>query len=78
MTTSLRKDSRSPSSKVIPAHFVQLVDPGAKPAPLPVTSSEVPCTSKGARVTLIKEGDTVKSIEIHCTCGEVIHLDCEY
>lgn len=29
-------------------------------------------------ITLIKEGDSVRVIEITCTCGEVIRLQCEY
>jgi|GEM_PF-616692 len=29
-------------------------------------------------VDVQKDGDRVEKISIHCTCGEVIHLDCVY
>jgi hypothetical protein len=69
------------SGKVIPAQFVQITHASkAKSASRVVLAS--PAASEDAqqkpKITLIKEGETVKAIEIQCACGAVIHLDCEY
>lgn len=32
----------------------------------------------GPSIDIQKNGDRVEKISIHCTCGEVIHLDCVY
>lgn len=29
-------------------------------------------------VNLIREGDIIREIEVTCSCGEVLHLICEY
>lgn len=29
-------------------------------------------------VKVHKEGDTVRRIQIHCSCGQIIDLDCQY
>ena len=31
-----------------------------------------------AEVKLIKEGDSIKSIQVICKCGEVINIQCVY
>lgn len=31
-----------------------------------------------SRVELIREGDIVRRIDVHCRCGEVIQLLCDY
>jgi hypothetical protein len=30
------------------------------------------------RITLIREGDTVQAIEVECTCGKKIRLNCVF
>lgn len=53
------------------------LDPGdAYRFKLPMTeeSQDLPQPS----VDVQKNGDRVEKISIHCTCGEVIHLDCVY
>ena len=68
------------SSKVIPGRNVTIFDPhAAKPAPAPVPpKAPPPAAASEPRVRLIKDGDVVTAIEILCSCGEVIHLNCEY
>jgi hypothetical protein len=62
----------TPSGKVIPAQHVRMATPCAMQTQPPAVSKPQPV------VKLIKDGETVKVIEIHCSCGEVIRLDCEY
>lgn len=60
---------------VIPAQHIQFhAAPAPPPAPAPRAE---PCQAK-PQITVIKEGDTVRAIEIVCICGEMIRLDCEY
>lgn len=35
-------------------------------------------TENQAEVKLIKEGDSIKSIQVICSCGEVINIQCVY
>jgi hypothetical protein len=75
MSASIRQDRPSLSGNVIPAAHVQVVHAHAN------TVGEVSCalgTTAAPRITLIKDGDVVRAIEIVCTCGEVIRLDCAY
>ena len=68
------------SGNVIAAQHIHFVKPNdkkpvvaSKPGePLPAPAYHQP------QVTLIKDGDTVRAIEVTCTCGEVIRLDCKY
>jgi hypothetical protein len=79
MNTSVRKDNAFLGGKVIPAHFVHMVSASPPVSPLPPGEGlAVKGSHEEPKVTLIKEGDTVKAIEIHCTCGAVVRLDCEY
>jgi len=55
----------SPGSKPFPS-----LKPGAHPPG--VTAPSLPS------VTLQKDGDRVTHIRIHCTCGQVIELECSY
>jgi hypothetical protein len=60
---------------VIPARQVQVLTAPAlapKLAPRPE-----PCREK-PQISIIKEGDTVRAIEVTCSCGEKIRLECEY
>ena len=41
--------------------------------------SEPETATEGApSISFDREGDTVKRVQIHCTCGQAIHLDCVY
>jgi len=66
------------SSKVIPAQRVRVHD-GSKCgsaawAALPESAAKL----AEPKIHLLKDGNVVTAIEITCTCGAVIHLDCEY
>jgi hypothetical protein len=56
---------------IIPAQRVQMIAPAA-PTVIHDEAEGEP------RITLIKDGDAVRTIEIACTCGQVIRLDCAY
>ena len=55
-------------SNVIAARHVQI----AKPDPAVRPAEE---TTTDPRITLVKEGNTVKAIRVICACGEVIQMD---
>jgi hypothetical protein len=82
MTTSSSGDYPNFSDKVIPAQFVQVL--GAKPKKHPVHKALPPHENRIAdkphepKITLVRSGDSVKTIQIECTCGALIELDCEY
>ena len=80
MNTSERLDPANFSSNVIPAHHVQIVKPAsAKAAVCARPQPSGPCDSTlEPRVSVIKDGDTVRAIEVVCSCGEVIRLECQY
>jgi hypothetical protein len=70
------------SGNVIPAHHVQMVRTQA-PSPTATARPHLLSADHGngtaePRISVIKEGDTVRSIEITCSCGEVIRFACEY
>jgi hypothetical protein len=79
---SVPTDASLASGKIIPAQFVRIHDshkarPSAsQPAHAPPAKTEH--RLQEPKITLLKEGETVKTIEIECTCGAVIRLDCEY
>ena len=81
MSIAVKMDCPGLSDKVIPAQFVRIHHAGkvsaASAGPESATSG-----SEGGdrepRITLVKDGDTVKTIEIKCTCGALIRLDCEF
>jgi hypothetical protein len=82
MSSSNMMEGPSLSGKIIPAQFVRIHDSHkGKPVssqPAPGAAGRVAGLPKEPKITLLKEGDTVKTIEIECTCGAVIRLDCEY
>ncbi len=69
------------SGKVIPAHFVRSgaahQEKSATP-PAPTVRASVGDKPNEPKIVLHKEGQTVKAIEVQCTCGALIRLDCEY
>lgn len=60
------------AANVIPAQRVQVVQ-----TRVPTVVAHEACLGE-PRITIIKEGDTVRAIEVVCLCGEVIRLDCVY
>ena len=58
-------------SNVIAARHVQIAKPGHVARPAEETTTD-------PRITLIKDGNTVKAIRVTCSCGEVIQMDCQY
>lgn len=57
---------------VISGTHVHLTDEAARVI-LPPQSGD--CTP---RVELVRSGDQVRAIDIICSCGKRIHLECEY
>lgn len=50
--------------------------PGMPPAP---STASPRCPASGRpEVILLRDGEVITGIRIHCTCGEVITLDCLY
>lgn len=74
----LRKDGPSRSRNVIDAQHVHIAQATPPSAVVDGVTTFVADDGKGPRITLLREGDKVQTIEIHCTCGEIIRLDCEY
>jgi len=76
MNASIRQDRPALGSNVIPAGHVQIVHPHIAKS---VACQFAPAAaSTKPQITLLKDGDVVRAIEIVCACGEVIRLDCEY
>jgi hypothetical protein len=73
MSISVPAEHSCLSSKIIPAERVRVHD-----AHKAHTMAGADRRPKEPKITLIKDGDTVRCIEVECTCGEIIRLDCEY
>lgn len=52
--------------------------PGASPAPAPTPATARCATPGQPQVSLLRDGEVITGIQIHCACGEVITLDCLY
>ncbi|MEI7686272.1 MAG: hypothetical protein WCL32_14705 [Planctomycetota bacterium] len=76
MKTPLPQSIPSLLGGVIPARHVRIAP--AKVETL--TSCAVAATHDASRpkITMIRDGDTVRAIRVECSCGEVIQLDCQY
>ena len=74
---TMSTEGRCASGKIIPAQFVRVKDASklAAPAPRPLPQH---AQHREAKITLVKDGETVRAIEVQCSCGAVIRLDCEY
>ena len=42
------------------------------------TGGDQPSLEGQPTIEFEREGDTVKRVQVHCTCGQSIHLDCIY
>jgi hypothetical protein len=67
-----RVDQPSSAGNVIPAAHVRLV-----PEPTRVSIPGDSCADE-PQVNLIRDGDTVRAIEVVCTCGKRVVLNCVY
>lgn len=80
MNHSAATDAPCLSDKVIPAQYIRMRDSQATkpsiapPSPAPKAHDK----NHEPKITLHKDGDIIKAIEIVCGCGAVIKLDCEY
>jgi hypothetical protein len=54
--------------------FHNLPDTSAAPTPGPAHCS----ASRKPQVSLLRDGEVITGIQVHCACGEVITLDCLY
>ena len=45
-------------------------------------AQSIPCGSSGtspaSSIQVIKDGDVIRAINVHCRCGEVIEVVCNY
>lgn len=65
---------------------VSAIEAAVNNAPTRVTLPEIKLNSGHDQQTLqtpptiefVREGDTVKSVQVRCACGQSIHLDCIY
>lgn len=48
------------------------------PASPAAGSAEAPAHAGAASVELVRDGDRVCRIQVRCSCGELIELECEY
>jgi len=79
MNTAAANDPPNLSDKVIPAQFIRIHDPhAAKPGVVHPATPKAAEKATEPKITLHKDGETIKAIEIVCGCGEVIKIDCEY
>ena len=53
-----------------------LQTPEARSADDAANENNIPCQE--TEITLLKDGDQVKTIVIKCACGRMISLDCTY
>lgn len=66
------------------ARFVATVPPApagqapSAPAPAPATAPTPHAHPGAPRLTFQRDGDRITRILVHCSCGEVIPLDCRY
>jgi hypothetical protein len=60
---------------VIPAARVRVSGEGVRIGPPPPQGGKAEPEPK---VRAIQEGDAIRTIVVTCTCGEQIHIRCEY
>ena len=64
-----------PASQTLKAES-PLFSPMTAPRPDPSEKAEAPCGDP--KVELKRDGDRITQIRVHCRCGEVVELACEY
>ena len=60
------------------AGFVALFPAGAAAMSPPARTGPAPAHERLPVVTLKRDGDRVTRIQVRCSCGEVVELDCVY
>ena len=65
-------DKQLPQRGVVPCHRVRL---GGESARVAVPGQDA---RREPQIILIRDGDTVKAIEVVCTCGQRIRLNCVF
>lgn len=72
-----------PSAAAAPGHtpvFTPISFGPASSASTPPTPPSVPCAAPAAapEVSFKRDGDRITQIQIRCSCGESLVLDCDY
>ena len=65
---TLKKDD---AHRLVPSHRVRLAQERARVG-APGSAPHEP------QIVLIRDGDTVHAIEVVCTCGKTIRMNCEF
>ena len=60
------------------ADFTAIASASASPQGLGTAAQGPHPTHVAPKITVQREGDRITQIEIHCSCNEVIRLDCVY
>lgn len=77
MKTPLPQSIPALLGNVIPGRHVRIA-PSASSKLAGCAVAESHSNSRPPKVTLIRDGDTVRGIRVECSCGEVVQLDCQY
>lgn len=82
MAALLRNEFPLNMGRIIPAVNVRILETPQENADADeaakLTSGEECSPDHETEITLLKEGERVKTIVIKCACGKVISLDCTY
>ena len=78
MPQTERSNKSQGLSTVIPGHRILIKSSqSAPPGPHKLTLPHE-CAPAAPTVKVIKDGDTVRAIEVTCVCGEVVRLECAF
>ena len=58
--------------------FIAVASASAHPERLGTSAQGPHATHASPKITVQRDGDRITQIEIHCSCNEVIRLDCVY
>jgi len=67
----MKTPSNIPGQGLVPGNRVRV-------APEPARVSPPGHQSHEPQVVLIRDGDTVRAIEVRCTCGKTIRMNCTF
>jgi hypothetical protein len=70
----------------MPAEFVpflpglrsRIASPLVAPGFTAVTTAPTPAPQREPRIEIQRSGDRITRIQVHCRCGDVIDIDCDY
>ena len=63
------------AGRIIKKGRVQIAEAGV---PAPAASARPASDEKPAEITLHKDGDVIRAIELTCACGRTTVIECEY